>query len=64
MITIEVKPEKGGLDKALKKLKSKFKQTKVVEQLRERQQYEKPSVSRRKVILKAKFKQKFQNTQD
>ena len=50
MIYIEIKDEKGGLEKALKKLKSKFKQTKVVEELRNRQSFEKPSVTRRKGI--------------
>lgn len=57
MIYIEIKDEKGGLEKALKKLKSKFKQTKVVEELRERQSFEKPSVTRRKEVLKAKYRQ-------
>jgi small subunit ribosomal protein S21 len=57
MIYIEIKDEKGGLEKALKKLKSKFKQTKVVEELRQRQSFEKPSVTRRKEVLKAKYRQ-------
>jgi small subunit ribosomal protein S21 len=57
MIYIEIKDEKGGLEKALKKLKSKFKQTKVVEELRNRQSFEKPSVTRRKEVLKAKYRQ-------
>jgi small subunit ribosomal protein S21 len=57
MIYIEIKDEKGGLEKALKKLKSKFKQTKVVEELRERQSFEKPSVTRRNEIRKAQYRQ-------
>ena len=57
MIYIEIKDEKGGLEKALKKLKSKFKQTKVVEELRQRQAFEKPSVTRRKEVIKAKYRQ-------
>ena len=57
MIYIEIKDEKGGLEKALKKLKSKFKQTKVVEELRQRQSFEKPSVTRRKEVIKAKYRQ-------
>lgn len=63
MIYIEIKDEKGGLEKALKKLKSKFKQTKVVEELRQRQSFEKPSVTRRKEVIKAKYRQSNQ-TQD
>ena len=57
MIYIEIKDEKGGLEKALKKLKSKFKQTKVVEELRERQSFEKPSVTRRNESRKAQYRQ-------
>jgi len=57
MIYIEIKKEKGGLEKALKKLKFKFKQTKVVEELRERQSFEKPSVTRRNEIRKARYRQ-------
>jgi small subunit ribosomal protein S21 len=57
MIYIKIKDDKGGLEKALKKLKSKFKQTKVVEELRQRQSFEKPSVTRRKEVLKAKYRQ-------
>jgi len=57
MIYIEIKDEKGGLEKALKKLKLKFKQTKVVEELRERQSFEKPSVTRRNEIRKAQYRQ-------
>jgi len=57
MIYIEIKKEKGSLEKALKKLKFKFKQTKVVEELRERQSFEKPSVTRRNEIRKAQYRQ-------
>lgn len=57
MIYIEIKDERGGLEKALKKLKSKFKQTKVVEELRKRQSFEKPSVTRRNEIRKAQYRQ-------
>jgi|694.fasta_scaffold47636_12 small subunit ribosomal protein S21 len=63
MIYIEIKDEKGGLEKALKKFKTKFKQTKVVEELRQRQAFEKPSVTRRKEVIKAKYRQSNQ-TQD
>jgi small subunit ribosomal protein S21 len=63
MIYIEIKDEKGGLEKSLKKFKTKFKQTKVVEELRQRQAFEKPSVTRRKQVIKAKYRQSNQ-TQD
>ena len=46
--------EKTPLEKALKQLKGKVIKTKQNEKLRERLQYEKPSVARRAQKLKAK----------
>jgi small subunit ribosomal protein S21 len=43
----------GNIESALRKLKRKIVNQKLVEQLRERQSYEKPSVKRRKEILTA-----------
>ena len=50
--------EKTPLEKALKQLKGKVIKTKQNEKLRERLQYEKPSVTRRAQKLKAIYKQK------
>ena len=61
MIIVEVDDSKGGIEKALKTLKSKTKQTKQVEQLRDRKEFEKPSVKRRKDLLKAKYIQSKNN---
>jgi small subunit ribosomal protein S21 len=47
--------EKTPLEKALKQLKGKVIKTKQNEKLRERLQYEKPSVARRTQKLKAKY---------
>jgi small subunit ribosomal protein S21 len=47
-----------NIDKALKKYKKKFEKAKILVQLRERQSYTKPSVSRRNQVLKAIYKQK------
>ena len=47
--------EKTPLEKALKQLKGKVIKTKQNEKLRERLQYEKPSVTRRAQKLKAKY---------
>jgi small subunit ribosomal protein S21 len=45
MLIIDVK--EGNIDKALKKLKRKWQDSKAVEQLRDRKQYTKPSVTKR-----------------
>lgn len=49
----------GSIEKALKVLKRKFSSTKVVDELRERKQFKKPSVKRRETVKKAKFKEQF-----
>ena len=46
-----------NIDKALKKYKKKFEKSKILLQLRERQSFTKPSVRRRKEILKAVYKE-------
>jgi small subunit ribosomal protein S21 len=56
MIIIPIK-EGEPIDKALKKFKKKFEKTGVVKELRERQKFTKPSIKRREVIIKAKYKQ-------
>ena len=55
---------KNNLNKALKIFKKKFKSTKVIKEIRERQQYTKKSTKRRLIKDKAKFKQKYLNNQD
>ena len=50
-----------NIDKALKKYKKKFEKAKILVQLRARQSYTKPSVSRRNEVLKAVYKQKIAN---
>ncbi|CAI8268268.1 MAG: 30S ribosomal protein S21 [Bacteroidetes bacterium MED-G17] len=54
MLQINIAPN-DNLEKALKQLKKKFKRTKTLEELRERKQFIKPSVKRRKQIIKAKY---------
>ena len=48
----------GNIEKALKELKRKFTTQKVVEELRNRSQFEKPSVKRRMEIKDATYRQK------
>ena len=58
MLLIEIK--NGNVDGALKAYKRKVQSTKQIEQLRERQTYEKPSVKKRLVLEEAKRKNKKQ----
>ena len=60
MLLINLK-ENDTIDKALKKYKKKFEKTGVVKELRERQQFFKPSVKRRKQLIKARYKQFLNN---
>lgn len=51
---------KDTLEKALKKLKRKFDNTKTLKELRNRKEYKKPSVKKREELLKAMYvQQKF-----
>ncbi|MEP0366580.1 MAG: 30S ribosomal protein S21 [Cyclobacteriaceae bacterium] len=56
MIIVNVK-ENESIDKALKRFKKKFEKTGVLRQLRERTAFTKPSVKRRKEVIKASYKQ-------
>jgi small subunit ribosomal protein S21 len=56
MLQINVK-ENDSLEKALKKFKKKYEKTGVVKELRKRQAFEKPSVTRRMQKIKAAYKQ-------
>ncbi len=57
MIIVQVK-EGENIEKALKKFKRKFEKTGIVKQLRNRQAFEKPSVTNRKKMMKAVYVQK------
>ena len=54
MLIVAVK-DNESIDKALKKFKKKFERTGVVRELRDRKNFEKPSVTRRQEIIKAKY---------
>lgn len=59
MLRIDV-TKKGGIEKALKKYKSKVIQTRQMRELRALEQYEKPSAKKRRKNKKAKYvQQKF-----
>jgi len=62
MIIVEVEGGKDGVEKALKKYKRKFERVRMMKQLRNRKEFEKPSVKRRNQIKKAIYvEQKFGN---
>ena len=55
MIIVPVK-DSESIDRALKKFKKKFERTGVVRELRARQAFEKPSVTKRQEKIRAKYK--------
>jgi small subunit ribosomal protein S21 len=56
MLIVEVKSGES-IDQALKRFKRKFQQTQLIQQLRKRKEFTKPSVIRRNEILKALYKE-------
>jgi small subunit ribosomal protein S21 len=64
MLIVEVRNRKDGLDKALKELKRKTIKTRQIKELRERQQFIKPSVKKRAIKIKAAYKQKLQSLEE
>ena len=63
MIIVPVK-EGENIEKALKKFKRKFEKTGVVKELRNRQAFEKPSVTNRKKMMRAIYIHKLQQIED
>ncbi len=60
MLIINVK-ESDSLEKALKKYKKKFEKTGVVKELRSRQAFEKPCITKRMQKIRAAYRQKMQS---
>lgn len=52
------------IERALKQFKRKCNNTKLIQELRSRKEFEKPSVKARKQRLKAKYVQKLRNEED
>jgi len=63
MLKIEVKPGES-IERALKRYKRKYRNTKRLEQIRDRQEFTKKSVAKRKTLKKAQYKEQFLNDQD
>ncbi len=55
MLIINVKADES-IDRALKRYKRKFKQTRTLQELRRRKHFVKPSVQRRDEILNAEYR--------
>ena len=58
MLIINIKDEES-IDRALKRYKRKVQSTKLIKELRNRKNFEKPSVRRRNEILNATYREKF-----
>ncbi|MSQ79323.1 MAG: 30S ribosomal protein S21 [Flavobacteriaceae bacterium] len=59
MIYVTIK-DNDSLDKAIKKFKKKFEKTGVVKEYRSRMSFEKPCITRRQQLIKARYKLKVQ----
>jgi len=62
MLKVEVK--NGKIEQALKLLKRKTQQVGQVQEIRKYQQYEKPSITRRQELLKARYVQKLRDSEE
>jgi small subunit ribosomal protein S21 len=60
MLIIPIK-EGENIEKALKKYKKKYEKTNVMKELRNRKEFEKPSVARRQEVIRASYKQRMQS---
>ncbi len=63
MIVIPLK-EGENIDRALKKFKRKFEKTGIIKELRSRQAYKKPSVTKREQKIRAVYVQHLQQQED
>ena len=63
MIGVPLK-EGENIEKALKKFKRKFEKTGIVKELRNRQAFEKPSVTKRKQMMRAIYVQQLHQAEE
>lgn len=63
MLIVKVK-EGEKIERALKRMKRKYRNTKVLQNLRNNKHYTKPSVARRKQIQKASYIQSLKDQED
>jgi small subunit ribosomal protein S21 len=62
MLIIKVK-DGEKIDRALKRLKRKFRDTQILQNLRDKKEFKKPSVLRRQQIKKAQYVQSLKDKQ-
>jgi small subunit ribosomal protein S21 len=58
MLNIEVK-EGESIERALKRYKRKYRRTKMLDRIKEKQHYKKQSTERREAIQKAEYRQQY-----
>ena len=63
MLIIQVR-DGENIDRALKRYKQKTRRTKLINTIRERKQFDKKSVHKRKKLAKAAYKQKLQDQEN
>ena len=63
MLIVEVK-EGEKIERALKRFKRKYRDTKVLQKLRDKQHFTKKSIQRRKEIQKAQYIQALKNQEE
>lgn len=56
MLIVEVK-EGENIDRAIKRYRKKYRNTKLLQEIRSRKEYKKPSVIKRKQLINAKYKE-------
>ncbi|GAB1858054.1 30S ribosomal protein S21 [Flavobacteriaceae bacterium MHTCC 0001] len=63
MLVIKIKPDEK-IDRALKRYKRKFRDTKQLQQMRNNKFFTKKSTKRREEIAKAKYKEEYKRSQE
>ncbi|TDQ30339.1 30S ribosomal protein S21 [Tenacibaculum caenipelagi] len=58
MLIIKVKKDEN-IDRAIKRYRRKYRNTKVLREIRERKEYTKPSASKREQLKKAQYREQF-----
>ncbi|MDY0779851.1 30S ribosomal protein S21 [Tenacibaculum sp. IB213877] len=58
MLIVQVK-EGENIDRAIKRYRRKYRDTKLLKEIRNRKEYTKPSVARREQLKKAQYKEQY-----
>ncbi|TCI93646.1 30S ribosomal protein S21 [Tenacibaculum sp. M341] len=63
MLRIEIK-DGENIERALKRYKRKYRQTKVLQQIKDKKEYKKPSIQNREKLQKAKYREAYLREQE